>query len=160
MIRAVLMVLLAWTGPAWAASLQTSQGTVDVTEMVGGLDTPWAIGVLPSGGFLVTERDGKLFYVENGRTKRVSGTPPVVAKGQGGLLDVTIARDFNRSREVFLTFSKRQKGDAGTALAVARLSENGDRLTNLRVIFEAIPGDQAAAISARAWLRLRMEACS
>jgi len=70
----------------------------------------------------------------------VSGVPKVAASGQGGLLDVTIAQDFSNSREIFLTYSKRQSSGAGTAVAVARLSENGKRLTNLRVIFEAVPG--------------------
>ncbi len=120
--------------------LQTSSGPVVVSSVIEGLDTPWAIGILPDGTFLVTERDGTLFYVARGQAKRVKGVPKVAAKGQGGLLDVTVARDFARSREVFLTFSKPQKGGAGTALAVARLSEKGDRLTNLRVIFEAVPG--------------------
>ncbi len=140
MFRAFLMVVFTWSGTAWAGNLTTSQGIVDVTEMVAGLDTPWAIGVLPEGGFLVTERDGTLLYVQNGRTQRVSGAPNVVANGQGGLLDVTIARDFPHTREIFLTFSKRQRDGEGTALAVARLSETGDKLTNLRVIFEANPG--------------------
>ena len=140
MFRAFVIVVLAWTSAVWADRLQTSQGPVEVTEVVGGLDTPWAIGILPDGSFLVTERDGKLLYVKDGKTQRVSGVPKVAARGQGGLLDVTVARDFNRSREVFLTFSKPQNGGAGTALAVARLSENGKRLTNLRVIFEAAPG--------------------
>ena len=88
----------------------------------------------------MTERDGELIYVSDGETNRVSGVPKVAAAGQGGLLDVTIPRDFSQSREVFLTFSKPQAGGAGTALAVARLSENGKRLTNLRVLFEAEPG--------------------
>jgi glucose/arabinose dehydrogenase len=143
MIRTIAIVMLAWTSVAWADRLQTSQGSVEVTEMVGGLDTPWAIGVLPDGGFLVTERDGELLHVKDGRIQRVSGVPDVLAEGQGGLLDVTIARDFNQTREIFLTFSKPQQGGAGTALAVAQLSEKVDLLTNMRVIFEAIPGGSA-----------------
>lgn len=133
-------ILFFWAGLASADILQSSAGPVQVTRMIGGLDTPWAIGVLPDGDFVVTERDGELLYVRDGKTRRVKGVPKVAAKGQGGLLDVTVARDFKQSREIFLTFSKPQTGGAGTALAVARLSESGDRLTNLRVIFEANPG--------------------
>ncbi|WP_171211479.1 PQQ-dependent sugar dehydrogenase [Ruegeria sp. HKCCA5426] len=141
MLRAFAVSLLLF-GPmvADADELRTSAGPVQVSALVDGLDTPWAVGILPDGTFLVTERDGQLLYVTDGDARRVRGAPDVVAKGQGGLLDVTIARDFTQSREIFLTFSKRQKGGAGTAVAVARLSENGKRLTNLRVIFEAMPG--------------------
>lgn len=141
MIRVcAILVLLVISGGIRADVLQTSAGSVRVTEMLGGLDTPWAVGILPDESFLVTEREGELLYVKDGKSQRVSGVPKVAASGQGGLLDVTIARDFSNSREVFLTYSKRQSSGAGTAVAVARLSENGKRLTNQRVIFEAVPG--------------------
>lgn len=141
MFRLFALVLLICAGGASLAGvLQTKEGRVEATQMLGGLDTPWGLGLLPDGSFLVTERDGELIYVSDGETNRVSGVPKVAAAGQGGLLDVTIPRDFSQSREVFLTFSKPQAGGAGTALAVARLSENGKRLTNLRVLFEAEPG--------------------
>ena len=141
MIRFIAILILVCVGRMSSAdTLQTASGLVQVIQMVGGLDMPWAVGILPDGSFLVTDRDGELLYVRDGKTQRVSGVPKVATSGQGGLLDVTVARDFVRSREVFLTFSKSQRGGAGTALAVARLSENGKRLTNLHVIFEAAPG--------------------
>ncbi|WP_170480595.1 PQQ-dependent sugar dehydrogenase [Ruegeria arenilitoris] len=132
--------LCLWAGSLSADVLQTSAGPVQVSKVAEGLDTPWAVGILPDGSFLVTERDGDLLYVSKGKARRVKGAPKVAANGQGGLLDVTVAKNFQRTREIFLTFSKPQKGGAGTALAVARLSEAGDRLTNSRVIFEAVPG--------------------
>ncbi len=141
MVRAIALLLLTLLSvPLRAEVLSTSSGSVQVELMVQGLDTPWAVGIMPDGSFLVTERDGELLHVSDGKAKKVRGVPKVAANGQGGLLDVTIARDFTQSREIFLTFSKPQRGGAGTALAVARLSESGDRLTNLRVLFEAVPG--------------------
>ncbi|MCV6585738.1 MAG: PQQ-dependent sugar dehydrogenase [Marinibacterium sp.] len=125
---------------AGAERLATSAGPVEVTQMVGGLDTPWAVAVLPGGGVLVTERDGDLLYVANGKTRRVAGVPKVAAAGQGGLLDVTVARDFASSREIWLTYSKPQRRGAGTALASARLSRDGTRLTQVRTLFSSAPG--------------------
>ncbi|SDW41043.1 Glucose/arabinose dehydrogenase, beta-propeller fold [Ruegeria halocynthiae] len=144
MIRVFVILILSCLPIAGGAEvLETSAGPVQVTPMVEGLDTPWAVGILPSGNFVVTERDGALLSIDGKDVKRVKGVPKVAADGQGGLLDVTIARDFNQSRELFLTFAKPQRGGAGTAVAVARLSEGGDRLTNLRVLFEAVPGGSA-----------------
>ncbi len=140
MIRVLAILVSTWASTGWTSVLETVDGPINLTQLIGGLDTPWAIGILPDGGFLVTERDGELLHVDNGTAQSVSGVPKVAASGQGGLLDVTVARDFTRSREIFLTYSKPQQTGAGTALAVARLSENGKRLTNLRVIFEAVPG--------------------
>lgn len=136
-------ILIFWvfsTCAVHAASLSTNQGSVRVEAMVDGLDTPWAIGLLPDGTFLVTERDGTLLHISGGKAQKVSGVPKVVSRGQGGLLDVMIPRDFARSREVFLTYSKRQSGGAGTALAVGKLSADGRRLTGVRTIFEAAKG--------------------
>ena len=140
MLRIVVILILSfWSVMAWAKVLETSAGGIEVTRMSDGLDTPWAIGILPDESFLITERDGALLFVSDGKAQRVSGVPKVKAAGQGGLLDITIARDFAQTREIFLSFSKRQKNGTGTSVAVARLSENGRRLTNLRVIYEA-PG--------------------
>lgn len=141
MIRVFTILILMTCGSvASAESLKTSAGEVSVTSMLAGLDTPWAIGLLPDSSFLVTERHGQLLLARDGKATKVRGVPKVAAQGQGGLLDVTVARDFATSREIFLTFSKPQPDGAGTAVAVARLSNDGRRLTNLRVIFEAIPG--------------------
>lgn len=139
-VRFAILLALSVAQPVVAQTMDTRAGPVHLTQMVGGLDTPWAIGVLPGGGFLVTERDGELLHVRDGKATKVSGVPKVHARGQGGLLDVTVARDFARSREIFLTYSKRQQGGAGTALAVAKLDANGRRLTNVRTIFEAASG--------------------
>ena len=140
-ISAVMMMVWALLAPvALAQSVGTASGQVQLQRMVSGLDTPWAIGILPDQSFLVTERDGRLLYVADGAVSQVRGAPRVPARGQGGLLAVTIARDFAQTREVFLTYAKPQRGGAGTALAIARLSEDGRRLENLRELFEAAPG--------------------
>jgi glucose/arabinose dehydrogenase len=69
------------------------------------------------------------------RLREVAGAPRVADRGQGGLLDVTVARDFATSREIFFSYSKPASGGAGTALAVARLSTDGTRLEGLRDLF-------------------------
>lgn len=126
-----------------AVALETRVGAVRVDAMITGLDTPWAIDFLPSDGFLVTERDGDLLHVRNGTANRVEGVPPVRASGQGGLLDVTVPRDFASSRDILLTYAKPQGRGAGTALATARLSTDGTALTNMRVLFESADGGRA-----------------
>ncbi|MEM9552595.1 MAG: PQQ-dependent sugar dehydrogenase [Pseudomonadota bacterium] len=120
-------------------TLDTGAGPVAVTPMVTGLDAPWGVAILPDSGFLVTERDGDLIHVRDGRAQKVAGVPSVVESGQGGLLDVTLPRDFAQSREVFLTYSKRQGGGSGTALDIGRLSQDGSRLTDMRTVFESAP---------------------
>ena len=140
LFRLTVLMGIALGSSAQAQTLATSAGPVRVEAMLTGLDEPWAIGLLPGGGFLVTERDGRLIHVADGTARQVRGVPEVAATGQGGLLDVTVARDFATTREVFLSFAKPQSRGQNTALAVARLSEDGTALEDVRVIFEAAPG--------------------
>jgi len=110
------------------------------TPVITGLDEPWGIDHIPGGGLLITEKDGRVLFASEGEVHRLTGAPDVVDNGQGGLLDVTVARDFATSREVFFSYSKRQRGGQGTTLAVAELSEDGRALVNLRDIFEMARG--------------------
>ena len=135
---AIAVAVLA-CGTATAVERQTSAGVVSVTRVVGDLDVPWSLAFLPDGAFLVTERDGRLLHFDrNLRRTDVSGVPDVLDKGQGGLLDIAAARDFARSREIFLTFSKpyRNGRRGGTALASAVLSDDTTRLLDVNLLFE------------------------
>lgn len=112
-----------------------------IEAVVTGLSTPWALAPLPDGSVLITQKGGDLIYDRGGNKTKVAGLPKVATGGQGGLLDITLARDFAQSRTLFLTYAKPQKGGgSGTALASARLSDDGRRLENLTELFEMRAG--------------------
>ncbi|MFT6024011.1 MAG: glucose/arabinose dehydrogenase [Ascidiaceihabitans sp.] len=135
-----LTLIFAGVGIASPAiALETSLGTMRVDPVVQGLDTPWAFAQLPDGSVLVTERDGELLLIKDGARHVVANTPVVRADGQGGLLDVTLARDFATSRTLFLTYTKAQPQGGGTTLARARLSKDGKSLTGLTDLFQSAP---------------------
>ncbi|AZV80408.1 PQQ-dependent sugar dehydrogenase [Parasedimentitalea marina] len=117
---------------------------MQVTQMANGFDVPWAIAFLPGGAVLVTDRNEGLYIVNGAKNQKIKGTPKVVNNGQGGLLDVMVPRDFPISREIFMTFSKRQGLGSGTALAVATLSSDIKRLSDLRILFEAAPSSSTS----------------
>ncbi len=119
-----------------------AQNNWRIEPVVTGLDTPWAVAPLPEGGALITERDGRLLRFADGRLMPIGGVPKVEVAGQGGLLDVTLARDFERSRVLYLTYSKKQGRGSGTALARATLSEGADRLQSVQDIFEMKAGSR------------------
>src|SRR5688572_7057910 len=78
--------------PAPAASPAADAGP-GVRVIASGLEHPWSVALLPDGGFLVTERPGRLRRVAADGTVSapVAGVPKVFAEGQGGLLDVALA---------------------------------------------------------------------
>ncbi|MCF6443323.1 PQQ-dependent sugar dehydrogenase [Nereida sp. MMG025] len=133
---------MRWITTGAAILWTQAAAALTFTPVVTGLDTPWAVEELPSGAFLVTERDGRLLHIADGTAQNVRGVPQVSANGQGGLLDVTLPRDFAQTREVFLTYAKPQGRGEGTALAVGTLSADGTRLRNVRDLFVAKAGSR------------------
>lgn len=119
---------------------QPALADITIEPLVTGLDTPWAVAPLPSGGALITLKEGTLLHVADGTAREVAGLPSVASRGQGGLLDVTLAADFETTRTVFITYSKPQGSGSGTALIRAALSADGTRLENVTELFAMKPG--------------------
>lgn len=129
--------------PVYAQTVPSSAGNLTATVLAEGLDHPWALGLLPDGRFLVTERSGSLRVIADGVVgEPIAGTPNVYNQGQGGLLDLALAPDFATSGQIYLTFAETaedaglQRGQ-GTAVLSARLvlEGNGGRLEDQKVIF-------------------------
>jgi len=123
-----------------ATPAATSGGVMRVETIAHGLSHPWSVALLPEGGFLVTERDGRLRRLDaQGRIgEPIAGVPAVFAQGQGGLLDVVLAPDYKTSHRICLSFAEpADDGTAGTAVACGTLGDNA--LSNLRVIYRQVP---------------------
>ena len=134
-------VLLAASTALMMACAAAAQENWQIQPVVTGLDTPWAVAPLPEGGALITERDGDLILYKDGQSVAIGGVPRVAAQGQGGLLDITLARDFASSRRLYLTYAKPQSGGgSGTALARAEFPQDDSRLRNVQEIFAMKPG--------------------
>lgn len=113
------------------------------------LEHPWALAFIDGGKMLVTERPGRLRLLppQGGTGAQVSGVPKVDARGQGGLLDVLADSDFSRNRTIYLCYAEpaASGSDNSTALASARLSDDGKRLERLRVLFSQRPKFRSTA---------------
>ena len=125
--------------PGLPDTIPTKAGTVKVETIAKGLDHPWGLAFLPDGDMLVTEKSGTLRRVAKGGTlsKPLAGVPEVVAKKQGGLLDVAIDPDFKSNRFVYLSYSEPGEGGSATAAARGKLGEDG--LEDVEVIFRQVP---------------------
>ncbi|MFV1531161.1 MULTISPECIES: PQQ-dependent sugar dehydrogenase [unclassified Phaeobacter] len=138
--RFIALTLLATVGTAVSAqTLSSDHGVLKVERMAHGLDIPWAFDFLPDGSVLITEKDGDLLHLAAGRLTRVKGTPKVLDQGQGGLLDVLIPRNFDRTRRIYLSYSKRLGRGSATAVATGQLARRNTQLEGLRDIFVAAP---------------------
>ncbi len=114
---------------------------VTVTPFVEGLENPWGIATLPGGGWLVTERPGRMRLIspDGVLSEPISGLPEVAAIEQGGLLDVAVAPDFATSRLVWWTYAKPLANGFVTAAARGVLSADGTTLTDVQDMFVQDP---------------------
>lgn len=107
-----------------------------------GLENPWGMDQLPDGGWLVTERAGRMRLIAADGTVSppIEGLPEVDARKQGGLLDVVTADDFAQTRRVWWSYSEpRGEGRNATAVATGVLSEEGGAMAEVSVIFRQEP---------------------
>ena len=113
-------------------------------EEVASFDQPWSMAFLPDGNFLVTEKPGKMFLMNQaGETlSEISGVPEVAYGGQGGLGDIAIHPNFNENKTVYVSFAEEGENDTRGAVVIKAtldLSEGGGALSNLKYIWRQVP---------------------
>jgi glucose/arabinose dehydrogenase len=138
----LLLALFAGAGACQDAPHQQPSGDtpVAITMVASGLVHPWSLAFLADGRMLVTERPGRLRYVDakGALSEPISGVPGVYAQRQGGLLDVVLDPDFAANSTIYLSYAEPGDGDTnGTAVARAKL--DGLQLTDVKVIFRQQP---------------------
>ncbi|PYR88545.1 MAG: glucose dehydrogenase [Acidobacteria bacterium] len=126
----------------------------DVVTIVEGLQNPWGMAFLPEaathsdsgrsvGRILVTERAGRLRIVgaDGKLSEPVAGLPAVDARGQGGLLDVTLDPAFSSNHLIYWSYSEPREAEVNnTAVARGRLVDEGTpRVEDVQVIFHQAP---------------------
>ena len=130
----------AFAGQTRAPSV-TTEGTLRHSVVASGLQHPWGFVQLPDGGWLVTERPGRMRIVSGAGTvgEPIAGLPAVDARGQGGLLDVILSPTFATDRTIFWSYAEPRDGGNATSVARGVLSADGSSVSDVRVIFRALP---------------------
>ena len=107
---------IAAGGPAVAQTYRSAEHAFRVVTLVSGLERPWSVAFLPDGRMLVTEREGRLRVVRNGRldAQPLSGLPRITPQGQGGLFDIVLHPKFAENGLVYLSYAARGDDGVGT----------------------------------------------
>jgi len=137
---AVASGFVVLSSPVWAdMSFSSDEAEFRLQTVAEGLEHPWSLAFLPDGTQLVTERAGRLRMIRDGNLvpQPLTGLPELVVSGQGGLLDVLLHPDFESNQTLFLSYAHRAR--QGMTTRVARAKLNGTALTDVEVIFEALP---------------------
>ncbi|MGC4038976.1 MAG: PQQ-dependent sugar dehydrogenase [Chitinophagaceae bacterium] len=105
------------------------------------LGAPFAIVAMPDGRLMVTIKSGYMeIHNKNGAlVKKITGFPPVVTAGQGGLLDVAFDPTFLSNKMIYWSYSESNPPGNLTAVAKGKLNETAGTVENVTVIFRATP---------------------
>ena len=100
--------------------------------MATGLWHPWSLAWLPNGDMLVTERNGKLRTVRDGKLDPdpIAGVPAVHSVRLSGLMEVLPHPNFAQNHFVYLTYTKdvpENRNLVATTLARGRLEGTAAR---------------------------------
>lgn len=120
------------------------------TELSGialeGFNGAWAMGFLPDGQALVTEKSGTLWLLrpDGSKAGEVGNTPEVQAEGQGGLGDIVVHPDFANNQTLYLSFVERDANNSDLSGAVVEratleLTSTGAELTERLRLWEQSP---------------------
>lgn len=137
------------------AAIEADNGVrFSVVQVASGLEHPWAVGWLPDGAMLVTERPGRIQLIDGENVTELSENLPDVlgdedvSDTQGGLLDLIVHPDYAENGWVYFTYSSLGDDDGvlgdedygtGTALARFRLNDERTGLTDVETLYVQSP---------------------
>jgi len=131
-------------GKGAGETISTSDGSVKfrVETVASGLQVPWSINFLPDGRIIFTERPGRIRVIENGklRPEPLMTISDVEARSESGLMGLTLHPQFAQNHQLYLCYA--YDSGNGQRDRVVRYSENGNGLTDRKLIIEDIPAAQ------------------
>ncbi|RYY12498.1 MAG: PQQ-dependent sugar dehydrogenase [Chitinophagaceae bacterium] len=144
-MKKICLLLTLLSGFIFSACQGQSSVKSDVAleKLYDGLKNPWGIAFLSDGRMLVTERSGEIFVFKNDKYTgaKLVGLPAIIAKGQGGLMDIKVHPDYKKNGWIYITFSK-PVGELSTT-AVVRFKLKGNQVVEKQDIFDAKPALKA-----------------
>jgi quinoprotein glucose dehydrogenase len=140
--------------PQSAADRYVPNPPVKVENWIEGLDTPWSLVFLPSGRALVSERNGRIRLIVNGKMRpnpyaRLDGVASgssgvmdflvrLVVGGESGLMGLAMHPKFPASPYIYAMHTYR--GEGGVMNRAIRLRHEGETARMDKVIIDKIPG--------------------
>ena len=121
-------------------AVQAGSNLLNTQVWIDGLDTPWGLVFTGANSAFVTEKDGDLHQIKDGKLlpDPISGTPKVNSKGQGGLMDIAIDPDYNENGWIYLSFSHQLENNLNMT-KIIRGHIKGGKWQDEQVLFSAKP---------------------
>ena len=129
--------------------LDVAGGQIRVVTVATGLFHPWGLAFLPDGGILVSERNGRLRLIRDGKLlpETVWTSPTPAGEAADSLHFVAVHPKFAENGLVYVSYPK--QGPRGNTLAVARGRLKGATLGDVQEIFVADAWETSGNLAGR-----------
>ncbi len=116
--------------------------SLSISIVAENLYVPWSIVFTDSNRILVTERNGKLRVIENGKLldKPLKIFEEVSSNGEEGLMGLALDPDYKNNRHIYLSYAY-EKGN-GLKVRVVRFTDGTDGLSDEKIILDNLPAER------------------
>jgi len=118
-VRSDAVTDLEQTPLAESLELKSRDYAFVVEPVAKGLEIPWALAFDSNGRGLVTERPGRLRWLDDGvLSEPIRNTPEVLHLGQGGMMEVAFHPDYDENGWIYLGYTEGVNGRRGLTSVV------------------------------------------
>ena len=139
----ILVISVACAQQENPPNIKTSNDSeIFLEKIIDGIDIPWGMVFISDDEFLVSDKKGILYHVQNGIKKTIKGLPKIDTNRQGGLLDLAIDLNFTNNKFIYFTASVNIEGNQGSNTALYRAKYDKFELTDLTLLYKASPNSK------------------
>ena len=110
--------------------------------IVSDIDVPWGFVFLEDNSLLITDRKGQLIHFKNGKKIKVKGLPEIIAKNQGGLLDIELHPNYNKNGWIYISYSSSNEKRVGSNTSIMRFKIENNNMIEKQIIYKALPNSK------------------
>lgn len=101
---------------------------------------PWSIVFTDSNRILVTERNGKLRVIKNGKLQKdqLYKFDEVASNGEGGLMGMTLDPDYSNNKYIYISYTYLIEGEI--SVKIVRYKDEGNTVTEEKTLLDNIRG--------------------
>ena len=130
LILAVFVAIFSLLTPAFAE--------LNVDVIVDGLNNPWEMVFAPNGDIFFTERDGRIWIIEEFGEAKVIETFPKSGSYEGGTLGLALHPEFEENKMIYVYQTNLELEFFQNK--VFRFTVDGDELKDKQTVIDDIPG--------------------
>ena len=110
--------------------------------VVSELEVPWGFVFLEDNSILITERKGELIHFVNGKKIKIKGLPEIIAKNQGGLLDIELHPEYKNNGWIYISYSSSNESKTGSNTSIMRFKIEKNTMIEKEIIYKALPNSK------------------